>query len=341
MLAAIDSADSERISSGDADEMAQQLAQQYSLGAPTLVEGALSISVDEATIDVTGNILYGSFGSEKTFTQGISASYFVPFSGDAEMFDCRASRWNLSLRPVELGKSELVFTYLRTDHDVKSTKLEFDKEIVQVKQSLEWLQQDCQRFNASLPSQALERFIARKARLTQMNQGIDSLGIPIRGHSVVQAHAEERPARAVGTLPSASKKPEQYDIALSFAGEDRGYVEEVANGLRNAGVHVFYDKFESAQLWGKNLIDHLADIYRNSRYVVMFVSKAYVEKAWTNHERKHAQDRALFAQQEYILPARFDDTLVPGMTTTVAFQDLRHTEPAELVAIILAKLGRK
>ena len=41
--------------------------------------------------------------------------------------------------------------------------------------------------------------------------------------------------------------------------------------------------------------------------------------------RKHAQARALFAQEEYILPARFDDTSVPGMTSTVAFQDLRHT----------------
>jgi hypothetical protein len=41
----------------------------------------------------------------------------------------------------------------------------------------------------------------------------------------------------------------------------------------------------------------------------MFVSKEYVEKAWTPHERQHAQDRALYAQEEYILPARFDLTI--------------------------------
>jgi hypothetical protein len=101
-----------------------------------------------------------------------------------------------------------------------------------------------------------------------------------------------------------------------------------------------YDGFEKANLWGKNLIDHLAEIYANSRYIVMFISKEYVEKAWTTHERKHAQDRALFAQEEYILPARFDDTPVPGMTKTAAFQDLRHTAPRELVDLILAKLRR-
>ena len=74
-------------------------------------------------------------------------------------------------------------------------------------------------------------------------------------------------------------KIEKYDIALSFAGENRAYVEEVAAGLKAAGVKVFYDAFEKANLWGKNLIDHLADIYSNARYVVLFISKEYVEKA--------------------------------------------------------------
>jgi hypothetical protein len=107
-------------------------------------------------------------------------------------------------------------------------------------------------------------------------------------------------------------------------------------------VNVFYDDFEKASLWGKNLVDHLADIYQNrSRYVVMFISEFYVRKAWPKHERRHAQARALIASDEYILPARFDDTDVPGMTTTVGYIDLRTHTPAELVAVILEKLECK
>jgi hypothetical protein len=94
-------------------------------------------------------------------------------------------------------------------------------------------------------------------------------------------------------------------------------------------------------LWGKNLVDHLAGIYqKRSRYVAMFVSKEYVEKAWTTHERQHAQARALLAKEEYILPARFDDTEVPGMTSTVGYVDLRQTSAPELVQLILRKLGK-
>ena len=33
----------------------------------------------------------------------------------------------------------------------------------------------------------------------------------------------------------------KYDIALSFAGEDREYVEKVATLLKENGVRVFYD----------------------------------------------------------------------------------------------------
>jgi len=46
----------------------------------------------------------------------------------------------------------------------------------------------------------------------------------------------------------APMKIEKYDIALSFAGENRAYVEEVAAGLKAAGVKVFYDAFEKANL---------------------------------------------------------------------------------------------
>src|SRR5262249_44725376 len=159
------------------------------------------------------------------------------------------------------------------------------RELLQVQQSLEWLRQDCLGFNASLPARAREMVVARRTRLAEMTKGIRDLGVPIRRAAAAgPASLHGRPAEPVRSGRQASRKVEKYDIALSFAGEDRAYVEEVAAGLKSAGVSVFYDGFEKANLWGKNLIDHLADIYSNSRYVVMFISKAYVEKAWTTHE---------------------------------------------------------
>jgi len=133
-----------------------------------------------------------------------------------------------------------------------------------------------------------------------------------------------------------------YDVVLSFAGENRAYVEEVAAILREYRVRVFYDEYEQVNLWGKNLAEHLDTIYRQSgKYCVIFISKYYAEKPWTNHERRMAVDRALNERREYILPARFDDTQLPGISSSIAYTQLGGKTPTDFARLILQKLGRK
>ncbi len=133
----------------------------------------------------------------------------------------------------------------------------------------------------------------------------------------------------------------RYEIVLSFAGEDRAYVKQVADFLIDNDVVVFYDGYEEATLWGKDLAEHLDAVYRSSaRYCVMFISQHYARKIWTNHERKSALARALEERHEYILPARFDDTELPGIRPTLGYVDLAHKIPSQLGTLILQKLGR-
>lgn len=129
-------------------------------------------------------------------------------------------------------------------------------------------------------------------------------------------------------------------MALSFAGEDRSYVDMVAENLKSLGVRVFYDEYEKADLWGKDLYVHLTQIYRTkARYTLMFCSKHYANKLWPNHERKAAQSRAFEESAEYILPAKFDDTEIPGMLHTTGYIDLRKHSPMEVAFLVCEKLG--
>lgn len=132
----------------------------------------------------------------------------------------------------------------------------------------------------------------------------------------------------------------EFDVCLSFAGEDRAFVRDVAKELVNRGIRVFYDEYEEVGLWGKDLYEHLDDVYKNAaRYCIVFVSRHYARKVWTNHERKSAQDRALKENREYILPARFDNTPVPGLRSTVGYLDLREQTPASFAEKIAKKIG--
>ena len=139
--------------------------------------------------------------------------------------------------------------------------------------------------------------------------------------------------------------PEQnfeYDVALSFAGEQRPYVVQVAQELRSRGIRVFYDDYEKDNLWGKDLYAHLTEVYQHKcRYCVVFVSKDYAAKVWPTAEFRSAQARAIKGKGEFILPARFDNTSIPGLLHTVSYIDLSTTSPEQLARSILKKLGNE
>ena len=133
--------------------------------------------------------------------------------------------------------------------------------------------------------------------------------------------AENGTALLIGTWRTAKAKGHvmvndidfDYDIAFSFAGEDRAPVEQLASRLTQEGVRVFYDAYEKAALWGKDLYQHLQVVYRDrARFCIIFGSAAYANKLWTRHELKQAQSRAFKEHREYILPVRLDDYLYGG-----------------------------
>ena len=133
-----------------------------------------------------------------------------------------------------------------------------------------------------------------------------------------------------------------YDVALSFAGENRAYVEKVALFLKHSGIRVFYDLFEEANLWGKNLYSYLSEIYeKKAKYVVIFISEDYKQKLWTNHEREAAQARAFKEKKEYILPARFDDTEIPGIKETIGYININKKSPSDFGELLIKKLNLK
>jgi len=141
-------------------------------------------------------------------------------------------------------------------------------------------------------------------------------------------------------VKAKTNQMDKYHVALSFAGEDRDYVEKVAAYLQDRGVRVFYDKFEETKLWGKDLYAYLSNIYQNRAfYTVIFVSEAYRDKAWANHERRAAQARAFRESEEYILPALFDESVeIPGLLKTTGYISLRKLTPQQFAEKVLQKL---
>src|SRR5436305_14991101 len=106
-------------------------------------------------------------------------------------------------------------------------------------------------------------------------------------------------------MSSEAGESPRYDVALSFAGEERDLAASLATALRARSVSVFFDEFEKSQIWGKNLYEFLTEIYSSkAEFCIMFLSEAYARKAWPRLERQSAQARALNEGREYILALR-------------------------------------
>ncbi len=72
----------------------------------------------------------------------------------------------------------------------------------------------------------------------------------------------------------------------------------------------------------------------------LFISQADVDKVWPTHERRSAFDAAIQRQTEYILPVRFDQTIVPSLSLSVHYLDAGNFTPQALAQILLRKIGR-
>lgn len=160
--------------------------------------------------------------------------------------------------------------------------------------------------------------------------------------NIIDKAVEEDPQKRYKSVKDMKnrlmKKVYEYDVALSFAGEDRKYVEKIAKRLKKNDISVFYDKFETANLWGKDLYQYLSHIYKdNARYCVIFISESYKNKAWTRHELKNAQNRAFSENKEYILPIFLEEVELDGLNDTTGYLNASVFSEREIVDFIIEK----
>lgn len=100
----------------------------------------------------------------------------------------------------------------------------------------------------------------------------------------------------------------EYDVAISFAGEDRVAAEELGSLLLARDIQVLYDEYREEEGRTGEPLDHLLNLYaRKARYCVLLLSRHYPLQQWTRVERKALQERSLRDANEFIIPLRLDD----------------------------------
>ena len=132
------------------------------------------------------------------------------------------------------------------------------------------------------------------------------------------AYAHRRWAMNEGT----TKQRVCMRLFISYAHEDRPFVEKLASSLRELDMSVWYDTLEVSV--GDSLLDKINKGLQASDYVLVVLSKNSASSEWVRKEMNAAFFREIETKRVVLLPARLDDSAPPPLLFDKAFADFRQ-----------------
>lgn len=134
--------------------------------------------------------------------------------------------------------------------------------------------------------------------------------------------------------------PRRFTVALSFPGEKRDFIREVAEVLAAAigKGKVLYDDYLTPELARPNLDLYLSKLYReDSELLVPFYCADYERKQWCRLEWRQMRDILLQVEEERIMPFRFDDAAIPGVLAIDGYVKIGARAPEDVAKLILER----
>jgi hypothetical protein len=103
----------------------------------------------------------------------------------------------------------------------------------------------------------------------------------------------------------------EFEVALSFAGENRDLANHIAEGLKTLDVTVFYDELYESNYLGKSWSKQFTEIFgTRSKYVVCLLDIHHQKKIWPTFERDVFASRVA---DESVFPITLDGTVFSGI----------------------------
>lgn len=103
----------------------------------------------------------------------------------------------------------------------------------------------------------------------------------------------------------------EFEIAISFSGENRKLAKYIAEQFEEIDVPVFYDEYYEANYLGKAWSKEFERIFlTDSRYVVCLLDKHHKDKIWPTFERECFKKRVPDGE---VIPVYLDDTIFVGI----------------------------
>jgi len=304
MLEEIGQLPSALLLNGNTDEIASELAEKYSINVPKLNKSGIRGQQEPVQVDVSRDQTRAIFDrSRPLYMEGTRVVIFVPFEGDAALFEIRPDTFTSVLPMGRVVGQELQFTKEGVGITKEQLAKEKDGWLTQIEQYLEWHRKGLGGFNESLKGAALQAIEKRRQKLQADQNLLSDLGVPVGpapGQTIASQVMPSPAAPRRAKTEAASPNPGNFDFFISYAGEDRAVVAELVPALERKGYAVWWDKGQITI--GDRLSQKIDEGLRRSRFGVVIVSRAFIAKRWPDAELRALANRAVNSGHKVVLP---------------------------------------
>ncbi|MBC7350162.1 MAG: hypothetical protein H5U05_09340 [Candidatus Aminicenantes bacterium] len=210
MFKEIDEIEGNQLLNTSVEDLCDYFEQKYKLETPKLRENEIIVEQREIDIDISQDPYRHILDRSRPFyIKGTEIRFFVPYDGDEILFHCRPSRFTLNLPQAQVDQGQLIISFRLTDHDAARIKDEFNKTLSQIKEYLNWINEEVSRFNNSLRDKARQKIDFRRQKLLKDQGLVESLGFPLRKRpDAIETYVAPIVRRKITPrLPSANTAP--------------------------------------------------------------------------------------------------------------------------------------
>ena len=224
----INSLGENEVLSASQEEMVTYLVEKHGINPLAIDEPSIQMDYSEVQLDVSRHHEYLIFAfTGPRHVTGTRLTFFVPFTGDADLFHCRPSSRRMGLPAPNVGSNELVFTYEATKDRSSEINDTFKEDLHQIQIHAARVNEVIKGFNDTLPERARQLLKARREKLLQDRNLVESIGFPLRRRqsppstfAVPDVKRRIMPPKPVASSASFSPEPtldmKEYEDILSI-----------------------------------------------------------------------------------------------------------------------------
>lgn len=231
----IDTMSNEEIMANDLDVLAENIYQEFFIEPVTIFEENFSKrSIKQGKIQKYIDPFFRGYSDrEYVEVDGVIAEFFFPYTGESDLFKCRASTFSMGVYPeITVSKTTVSFRIERTLSEMNNANAKerllgsLEQALKEIQDGLSYANNDVNAFNNSLKQQAMKWLEEKEKKVEAYFSIATMLEVPIEKKEYAQTHI---PLKR-NIVPVAK----HYESSNYYGISDRDY-KDVLDSIKHTG----------------------------------------------------------------------------------------------------------